>query len=162
MNETFDQSLEILRDYSEKIEEKNETVFKLFLNVNKVGFKLTWLFISNGLYDEMLRKDVITHVSSKKVQQVLKPFIRPFSFKNENLPENEISILDVIKEFLAELKDQDSWFAMYFVPSLKKPEHFLISYAEPMFEILKEEVKVHRGELEFDNCVKSVELMTLL
>lgn len=51
---------------------------------------------------------------------------------------------------------------MYFVPSLKKPEHFLIAYSEPMYEILKDEVKVHKGELDFDDDEKSVELMKLL
>jgi len=80
-------------------------VFKLFLNINKIAFKLTWLFISNGLYDEMLRKHVITNSSNLRVNKVLSSFNRPFSFKNDNLSEKEISILDVIKEFINELKE---------------------------------------------------------
>jgi hypothetical protein len=59
VNETFNISLGILQGYKDLIKENNETVLKLILNVNKISFKLSRLFISNGLYDEMIRKDVI-------------------------------------------------------------------------------------------------------
>lgn len=48
---------------------------------------------------------------------------------------------------------------MYFVPSLKKPEHFLMSVGEPMYEIVVEEIKVHKSVLDFDEDEKSVELL---
>lgn len=116
----------------------------MFLNVSKLSFKLSRLFISNGLYDEMLRKEVIVYSSRQRITEALKSYRWPFSFKAENLPENEVSILDVLKGFINLLKDQDENYAMYFVPSLKKPEHFLMSVGEPMYEIVIEEVKVHR------------------